>query len=122
MDETYQKARGYSFDIFWKDMIPSADVREFLCECLLERFQFSILDMETRPDPDLKFCCERCPCLQRSTCFDRPNDHDNVCLNKLTLNADKVGQRVGQIASIIRNLSFDKVNAEVMSHNYALMR
>jgi hypothetical protein len=82
-------------------------------------------------------CCFHCPCHKNSTEFSilgrtvtpkgikAEADADvsyPFCLSRSTNSKDKMGQRVQQIAHILRNLSFESDNASIMGKNSTLLR
>jgi len=106
-----------SDDEFMEEILPPGAEGEVLWDLLDKDVTASNVDCEP--------CCPRCPCLRQPTIFETgmtEEEMDILAVEKNSETTEKIGQRIHQVASIIRNLSFDKVNAELMGHNSCILR
>lgn len=137
----YGKIRRHPIHNFWKDVVQSADLLELANEnnfpsktdvsvteppepsaeeaaaaCSAERLQALIVNSVSVSDSD-----------NESDCFteDRlrvESDRELFCLGRPLGTHDYTGQRVLQIATILKNLSFIEENVAVLSQNHTFLR
>jgi len=102
---------------------------------------YALLPSSSSKQSDLPFsfeaiggCCLNCPCHKSRS--DTSIANENTCkksiaddiapypfhMRRSAFSDDKVGQRVQQIAHILRNLSFESDNASIMGNNSTLLR
>ena len=122
----YKDARQYDLVAFWKDVCRDFTVKELLLNpssstCMLDLKRKSrnqdhhSLDMSG---------CERLGALMKRA-EDEMSKRDDVCLfasGRRSGTHESAGQRVLQIATIIRNLSFEEDNIPVLAKNIACLR
>lgn len=84
--------------------------------------------LDDEPSTDSSMCCEKCVChnnassiLLPQTKYDEENNFSVVSIRK-SKRTEQAGQRITQISHIIRNLSFEPGNAEIMARNLTVQR
>lgn len=110
--EFYTKVRGHSHDTFWNDLlIDKPDLMDLLYEDGLSNEDVFMNDENmkklfgenTKPIKDLQ-------------------EFPFLCLGRGLGTQDYIGQRIHQVASIIRNLSFFDENVSILATNQTLIR
>lgn len=106
-----------------------------------------LVSVQSEPEPCYTWCCSSCPCRRdfgeaekeiSMPCTERsipensetsmeenregPASNIPFTLARANKSCEKVGQRISQIAHILRNLSFEQDNAILMAGNPTLMR
>lgn len=109
--EFYAKLRGHSQDQFWKDLlVEKPDLLDLLFEdCLSDEDVF--LDGTKLKE-----------LLGNNQGVLDVKEYSFLALGRGLGTQDYIGQRVHQVASILRNLSFFEENISILCHNRSLMR
>lgn len=109
----YSRIRGHSLSRFWHDILYDSRLLRLIDESQFEENEYEDIcldDEESLPTTD-KFCLTF-----------QPEDKELFCLGRTLGTQDYVGQRVLQIATILRNLTFIKENLNVMNRDLTFLR
>ncbi|EFN85727.1 AT-rich interactive domain-containing protein 2, partial [Harpegnathos saltator] len=126
--EVYSRVRNYSINSFWSDVLDSQDVidltneRAFMKKPPTHLPTFSrrkTLEKEKQSKGSAGLALK--DQNQNSIKFEE-EDKDLFCVGRTLGTQDPYGQRVLQIASILRNLSFTPENATVLGRNRCFLR
>lgn len=131
-NEVYSRIRGHSVNHFWPDVLDGIDLRPLLDEKLFMKLpkkkskeengeESKSKDATTVGEPSESDIVV-CESGERAGLKLEPEDRELFCLGRTLGTQDYIGQRVLQIAMILRNLTFADENIEVMSKDTTFIR
>ncbi|BES90510.1 Brahma associated protein 170kD [Nesidiocoris tenuis] len=108
--EMYARDRGHCLDTIWEDTVQDPNVLR-----LADETNFSDIPRDRIPSPD--------PCVNPTLGYQlEPEDNELFSLGRTLGIQDYVGQRICQIATIVRNLTFVTDNVPVMGADLTFLR
>ncbi|CAG5074974.1 Similar to Arid2: AT-rich interactive domain-containing protein 2 (Mus musculus) [Cotesia congregata] len=126
--EVYSRVRNYSINSFWSDVLDSPQVLDLTDErTFMKKPTPTILNTFSRRKILDKNSKKAAGESKEKICEDKEQDkqeedRDLFCMGRTLGTQDPYGQRVLQIASILRNLSFTPENAAVLGKNRCFLR
>jgi hypothetical protein len=132
LNETYKDSRNYDLLAFWNDVCRDGCVRDLLLYPPAEGAMSAFFAVPTRnkdypikPGP-LRTARDRLDYVRRRAIDEtsrRIDDDDEVfAVGRLSGTQELAGQRVLQIATIVRNLSFEDDNMPILAKNLTCLR
>lgn len=137
MVESYSRMRGHSTTHFWPDVLENLDLRPLMDESkfikradpddneeedmnksAMARAQPQPQEIEVEGDGEVVECGSG----ERAGLKFEPEDLELFCLGRTMGTQDYIGQRVLQVATVLRNLSFVEENVSVMAQNSTFLR
>ena len=122
-DEYWAESRKFNLVTFWNDAIPDDHIRKVLLSENCGGSNSSQSESSTsggentsRDDVQLMDCDEH------DTLLDDDYSRDLFCLHRNPGVRDAEGQRVLQIATILRNASFEESNTQILGNSRAALR
>lgn len=127
--ESYSRVRGHSTTHFWPDVLENLELLPLMDESRFVKRPESANDGE-EGDSSSKREVEvagdgevvECGSGERAGLKFEPEDLELFCLGRTLGTQDYIGQRVLQVATILRNLTFVEENVPVMAQNSTFLR
>ncbi|XP_054261438.1 AT-rich interactive domain-containing protein 2 isoform X4 [Macrosteles quadrilineatus] len=126
--ESYSRVRGHSTTHFWPDVLANLDLRPLMDESRFVRQPASGESSEESETPagEMEVAGDggvvECGSGERAGLKLEPEDLELFCLGRTLGTQDYYGQRVLQVAHILRNLTFVEDNIPVLAQHSTFLR
>lgn len=123
--ESYSRVRGHSTTHFWPDVLENLELRPLMDESrFVKRLEPDDDDVMQKREVEVAGDGEvvECGSGERAGLKFEPEDLELFCLGRTLGTQDYFGQRVLQIATILRNLTFVEENISLMALNSTFLR
>jgi hypothetical protein len=132
VNDNYKDSRNYDLLAFWNDVCRDSCIRDLLMSPPGEGTMSAFFSLPSRSKDNpakagsLRTSADRLEHVRRQAIEEMSRRHDNedelFVVGRLSGTQELAGQRVLQIATIVRNLSFEEDNTSILAKNLTCLR